>query len=1420
MEMSVSQRHPRKGNPIVDFFSSIWLGIILIVLIFCYGALGSAVPQSRQVFELTEFQFFNHWIFTVLILLFCINLIVATIKRIKFNMINAGVLTVHAGLLLLCGASIWYFGTKVEGDVMMAPATIGIYSNDRFQTDPTNAKIGQLVAAKGRTWEQNIPMLGGAHRIEVLDVKNLGMTTAEEVTLKISAPNQADQTVTITTRDTGDRFARFARVSDKLTGMLEPAESVTKFYDNTTPSLSLIVGDDMNDRREFPLPALPYYNERFVSLTDTKNPGSGAIEYSDGTLVESKRTTPIPVVEHWRMPVPVLNADDALAKDLGYSIEIDGFLPYAEMDNRPVDGGEQLSPLAQVAVGHEGHLHDAYLFSQFPPQAMFEAEDGTRVVFDWIGDQTQPDPTWTQRISGRHILEVEVKDKGVKKTYDVKLGDEFPVEDTGYTLKIEQLRPSWPLMTAGFQGARTAIALVWIQSPDNAFQRSVLDRFPDLNQDRDRAGAKINPDGGLVDKNIEIRYIDAATDHLRIVAGNNFAPTLIHTAPGGARDMKPLKVGDPVLLAGDTEIVLRNLIMKPRLEPRPVVIPVSQRRSLMDVGRQKSMVRVHMKALDGSWSHRQWVDFSQYNLDHAAVFGGSPTVASGLPSGRDVAFIYGRQRNNLPATMVLEQLDTQYYPGGEQAREWTSYFRYKLPGTGEVQEGKAFLNNTYTIGNWTFFQSAAAGDGASWTVLGVGNRNGVLLQLLACTLISIGMIYAFAVKPILKKRRNERIMAGAGRKNVMEKESRNVKKETRGAAVVAKSLIVAFVLGAFAQHAQAADAPIDNDAIKSIKAIEKDINVEKLGAIAMLDNKAWRYTTVESWARKMMRTMHGDVSLNGLDPVVSAMEIMFNQQAYVDQPVIFVKDRGILKDLTKHPIKVSADEAERMFKQRTVSFDFLAREDVQKRIRELSGETLKNRAMNRMLSARFHFQQILELFTIVPVPNGKKETEWLSPIALMSPQSKASAGITDAMSATVFDPFSELAQAWRSRDVKTINACIDKLDAALPKLAPAGLYPTLETRHAEQDYRRMNMLRWGWGCYIGAFFVAIFALSTGYKWARTVTLVFLVGAVGIHGYDLWLRWGVLGRIPVANMYESVIASTWCGATFGLILELFTKKRVYMFASALLGFFALSLPEIIPDTINDNLQTMMPILDDAMLRIHTVLIIASYAVITLAFGVANCYLFVEAVKKNNALARATIGAELGALVVVLLGIKDMFAHQSGWGIVGITAMSIVGGALVVLGGFPVIVAMFSRLVPRGRSVASAGRGGKAFALSSGSSSAAAFNPDAFPVEHTKSILDDFDLCHRVLLYTATVALFVGLVLGAVWADYSWGRPWGWDPKEVFALNTWLIYAILIHARYVTKHRGLWTSVLSVVGFAVMQFNWWVVNFYIVGLHSYA
>jgi ABC-type transport system involved in cytochrome c biogenesis permease subunit len=81
-------------------------------------------------------------------------------------------------------------------------------------------------------------------------------------------------------------------------------------------------------------------------------------------------------------------------------------------------------------------------------------------------------------------------------------------------------------------------------------------------------------------------------------------------------------------------------------------------------------------------------------------------------------------------------------------------------------------------------------------------------------------------------------------------------------------------------------------------------------------------------------------------------------------------------------------------------------------------------------------------------------------------------------------------------------------------------------------------------------------------------------------------------------------------------------------------------------------------------------------------------------------------------------------------------------------------------------------------------------------------------------------FVGTVLGGIWADQSWGRFWGWDPKENGALLIVLMNAIILHARWcgLIQQRGM--AILAVLGSLVTAWSWWGVNMLGVGLHAYA
>lgn len=83
-----------------------------------------------------------------------------------------------------------------------------------------------------------------------------------------------------------------------------------------------------------------------------------------------------------------------------------------------------------------------------------------------------------------------------------------------------------------------------------------------------------------------------------------------------------------------------------------------------------------------------------------------------------------------------------------------------------------------------------------------------------------------------------------------------------------------------------------------------------------------------------------------------------------------------------------------------------------------------------------------------------------------------------------------------------------------------------------------------------------------------------------------------------------------------------------------------------------------------------------------------------------------------------------------------------------------------------------------------------------------------------LWTFTIAA------GAIWAQFAWGRFWGWDPKETWSLVTWIVYVAYLHARATAGWKGTRAAVLAVIGLATFWFNFIGVNLLFSGLHSYA
>ena len=104
---------------------------------------------------------------------------------------------------------------------------------------------------------------------------------------------------------------------------------------------------------------------------------------------------------------------------------------------------------------------------------------------------------------------------------------------------------------------------------------------------------------------------------------------------------------------------------------------------------------------------------------------------------------------------------------------------------------------------------------------------------------------------------------------------------------------------------------------------------------------------------------------------------------------------------------------------------------------------------------------------------------------------------------------------------------------------------------------------------------------------------------------------------------------------------------------------------------------------------------------------------------------------------------------------------------------------------------------------------------------KEQIERLQIISQIILYPAIFLLAIGIFIGAVWANVSRGRYWGWDPKEVWALITMLVYALALHPRSLPWfHRTMFFHVFCITAFITVLITYFGVNFLLGGMHSYA
>ena len=367
--------------------------------------------------------------------------------------------------------------------------------------------------------------------------------------------------------------------------------------------------------------------------------------------------------------------------------------------------------------------------------------------------------------------------------------------------------------------------------------------------------------------------------------------------------------------------------------------------------------------------------------------------------------------------------------------------------------------------------------------------------------------------------------------------------------------------------------------------------------------------------------------------------------------------------------------------------------------------------------------------------------------------------------------------------------------------------------------------------------------------------------IGLEVYGFYLRVRITGWAPVSNMYETVIWVALVTSILGLVMEAVYRRTYAALAAtgvALVGTFLAANVELLDPTI----KQLPPVLrSNFWLSIHVLTIVSSYAAFALAMGlglVATGTYLVASYKRSASLPELVtplvagipiLGIGLGAAI---LGDKlNMGPIWATYGYYISFAVASLGGFLCGMSAFALVGEGINRLIfarqLRHAALVSGARGQSAptaaapFALRGDSGGTATLMVSPTTTAATPADWSDPDFVAdtraRVMQQTAgqikPMASFIyrsmqvgillvaaGTFLGGWWADVSWGRFWGWDPKEVWALITLLVYLMPLHGRFAGWVNTFWLVMSSVVCFLSVLMAWYGVNFVLgVGLHSY-
>ncbi len=283
---------------------------------------------------------------------------------------------------------------------------------------------------------------------------------------------------------------------------------------------------------------------------------------------------------------------------------------------------------------------------------------------------------------------------------------------------------------------------------------------------------------------------------------------------------------------------------------------------------------------------------------------------------------------------------------------------------------------------------------------------------------------------------------------------------------------------------------------------------------------------------------------------------------------------------------------------------------------------------------------------------------------------------------------------------------------------------------------------------------------------------------------LGARWIEAGYFPISNLYESLFFLTWGLTTIHLIAEQMSQSRLVGVVTApvamgITAFAALTLPPQMQVS-----EPLVPALKSNWLMMHVSVMMLSYATLMVGSLLAIAFLVIT---KGQAVELS--GSSFGTRISrrSLKGLQDSDKIES----------TVTGNAVSLSNSPGSTTAVLEKVEPN-----------------------LSLSENTEPLSPQRlSLAETIDNISYRIIGLGFPLLTIGIIAGAVWANEAWGSYWSWDPKETWALITWLIFAAYLHARITRGWQGRKPAILAATGFFVVWICYLGVNLLGKGLHSY-